>query len=301
MILNPYIRKQDGFPIVGPDLARMWNCIVFSSSAPFTVSAMDGKKNWNGTVEYKNSDADWAVWDSTVTLNAPEGYLALRGIANTGFAKKTDKTFVIQGENVRCDGNIQTLLDYAAVAAGTASTAGRYAFYGMFYSCTALISAPELPATTLGEDCYENMFYNCKSLLYPPALPATTLAERCYANMFRECHSLKTVPALPATTLAEDCYASMFRNCLSLKTVPMLPALTLPEWCYSDMFYNCQALKLSITQSSEYPYAYRIPTAGTGTSQSTSLCDMFDSTGGTFMGTPDINTTYYTALPPVTA
>ena len=43
------------------------------------------------------------------------------------------------------------------------------------------------------------------------------------------------------------------------------------------------------------PVKYRIPTIGTGTSGSSSLSDMFKNTGGTFIGTPTINTTYYTS------
>ena len=59
------------------------------------------------------------------------------------------------------------------------------------------------------------------------------------------------------------------------------------------MFYGCAALKLSSTQTDEYTIKYRIPTSGTGTSAPDALTDMFTSTGGTFTGTPEINTTYY--------
>lgn len=34
----------------------------------------------------------------------------------------------------------------------------------MFYGCTALASAPALPATTLSNYCYDSMFYRCTSL-----------------------------------------------------------------------------------------------------------------------------------------
>ena len=40
----------------------------------------------------------------------------------------------------------------------------------MFYGCTSLTTAPELPATTLVNGCYQSMFYNCSNLSYIKAL-----------------------------------------------------------------------------------------------------------------------------------
>jgi hypothetical protein len=34
----------------------------------------------------------------------------------------------------------------------------------MFYKCSSLTTAPELPATTLAGSCYVYMFYGCRSL-----------------------------------------------------------------------------------------------------------------------------------------
>ena len=59
------------------------------------------------------------------------------------------------------------------------------------------------------------------------------------------------------------------------------------------MFQGCTSLKLSTTQTGEYTQEYRIPSSGTGTTASNALTNMFVSTGGTFTGTPEINTTYY--------
>jgi hypothetical protein len=61
----------------------------------------------------------------------------------------------------------------------------------MFYGCTALTTAPALPATTLADECYTYMFHSCTSLTTAPALPATTLANRCYRYMFYGCTNLK--------------------------------------------------------------------------------------------------------------
>ena len=59
------------------------------------------------------------------------------------------------------------------------------------------------------------------------------------------------------------------------------------------MFSGCTSLKLSSTKTGEYTQEYRIPSSGTGTTATDALTDMFTSTGGTFTGTPAINTTYY--------
>ena len=184
-----------------------------------------------------------------------------------------------------------TALTQAPALPATTLAPGCYA--DMFYGCTSLTQAPALPATTLADYCYYDMFYGCASLTQAPALPATTLADDCYENMFYGCTSLTQAPALPATTLAEYCYYDMFQGCTSLTQAPALPATTLSNYCYRNMFYDCTSLKLSSTQTGEYTQEYRIPMTGTGTSTTDALTDMFTNTGGTFTGTPEINTTYY--------
>ena len=150
----------------------------------------------------------------------------------------------------------------------------------------------------LATNCYNSMFYNCRSLVTAPALPATTLANYCYNSMFYNCRSLVTAPALPATTLATSCYNNVFRNCTKLTTAPALPATTLAPSCYDSMFRDCTSLKLSTILTGIYDTAYRIPTTGTGTTAEDALSNMFTETGGTFKGTPEINTTYYTENTP---
>ena len=124
-----------------------------------------------------------------------------------------------------------------------ATTLMTHCYWGMFWGCTNLTTAPELPATTLANQCYAAMFNGCTSLTTAPSvLPATTLTERCYEWMFEGCTSLTTAPELPATALAERCYGEMFYGCTSLTTAPVLPATTLATWCYYCMFGNCTSL-----------------------------------------------------------
>ena len=174
-----------------------------------------------------------------------------------------------------------------------ATTLANHCYFYMFDGCTSLTAAPSLPATTLASLCYCGMFYGCTSLTAAPSLPATTLASTCYSFMFSGCTSLTAAPSLPATTLADYCYNSMFQDCTSLTAAPSLPATTLASSCYNTMFYGCKKIKVSSVSSGTYTKAYRIPKAGAGTMATRALRNMFSNTGGTFKGTPEINTTYY--------
>ena len=131
-------------------------------------------------------------------------------------------------------------------------------YNGMFYDCSALTTAPELPATTLADGCYKYMFQGCTSLTQAPELPATTLASNCYNSMFSDCTGLTVAPELTATTLADYCYNNMFSNCTSLTTAPELAATILSSNCYNGMLRYCTSLteapKLPATALADYCY-----------------------------------------------
>lgn len=176
-----------------------------------------------------------------------------------------------------------------------ATTLARGCYSYMFYHAINLQVAPELPATTLAPFCYNNMFNSCSNLKSAPSeLPATKMEQYCYFCMFQNCTSLEELSfKLPATTLANYCYSTMFGNCSLLKTIPELPATVLTAYCYQSMFNGCTKIALATTETGVYTQVYRIPASGTGTTASSALLYMFTSTGGTFTGTPTINTTYY--------
>ena len=299
--------------------------LSFIGNGEFTLKTANTTKNWDGTLEYSTDKSTWNTWDGT-EISSSGSKLYLRGIGNTKISVESteDYRFVFTGTDalkIACKGNIENLLDYNTVTTGNhptmayscyaamfwgctsltsapelpATTLAERCYAGMFNGCTSLTTAPELPATNLAELCYNGMFYGCTSLTTAPILPATTLAGNCYTSMFNGCTLLTTVPELPATTLAFGCYADMFNGCTSLTTVPELSATTLAEVCYYDMFNGCTKIKLSTTQTGEYQTTYRIPTSGTGATATNALTNMFTSTGGTFTGTPEINTTYYTS------
>ena len=225
--------------------------LSFSSPNSFTLAAETATKYWAGTLEYFASDRTWTTWDGTTPLslvNSNDEYvLYLRGTGNTALSyhDETEDIYTgwaINGTDVRCNGNIETLLDYATVETGQHPAMANFCFSSLFSGCAALTQAPSLPATTLAVGCYSGMFAYCAALTQAPALPATTLVAGCYDEMFVGCTSLTQAPALPATTLAEQCYFLMFQNCTGLIKAPVLPATTLVVGCYGGMFYGCTSL-----------------------------------------------------------
>ena len=304
------------------------DCLTFSSAEAFTIATKNARKNWDGALYYSTDTTTWSEWDGTTAISS-EGHdgeqrIYMRGSGNskiTGYHLTAGTRWTLTGSDIACYGNIENLLDYETVANGEHPTMAKYCYYYMFSNCTSLVSAPELPATTLtnaycyqymfsnctslvsapelpattlSDSCYNYMFHGCTSLVNAPKLPATTLTNSCYNGMFGGCTSLATAPELPATTLAKICYKAMFSDCTSLTSVPELPSTVLAEKCYWSMFEGCTNIMLSTTQTGEYTTEYRIPTSGTGATATDALLDMFTDTGGTFTGTPTINTTYYT-------
>ena len=256
-----YLRKGEVHTV--PQLSYL----MFTSPESFTLSVHNATKNWDGVLEFSTDTTNWAEWNGATTLSSVNNKLYLRGINNTKITGIYDYRWALTGSNISCDGNIENLLNYQTVLNGQHPTMSASCYESMFHSCTSLITAPELPATTLVNSCYNDMFYNCTSLT--------------------------TIPELPATTLAELCYHGMFTNCTSLITVPKLPATKLVDNCYEHMFWGCSKIKLSATKTGTYNQEYRIPASGSGIDAYATLADMFTSTGGTFAGTPEINTTYY--------
>ena len=324
-----YVKTEQGYIdipsfVLSPFKPAGKSYLTFSSISSFTLAVKNRIKNWDGTLEYFTSDKTWTTWDGTTTLsavyNGGEHVLYLRGTGNTVITGGyIDRKWVLTGDDIACVGNIESLLDYTIVASGGHPTLVAYCYSHMFQGCTSLIQAPLLSSTTLASDCYSYMFQGCSSLTQAPSLPATKLSgncykymfqgctsltqapslpamrlmSNCYSHMFQGCSSLTQAPSLPATTLGDSCYSYMFQGCTSLTQLPSLPATTLEPFCYKQMFEGCTSLKLSSTQTDKYTQEYRVPSSGNGTTATDALTNMFTSTGGTFTGTPSINTTYY--------
>ncbi len=239
----------------------------------------------------KNTWTSYTIGD-TITLTNAWDKVYFRNTHNTWAFSRNDTTyyyFVMSG-SISASGDITTLL----YSESTTTLTTNYTFFNLFNHCSALTTAPELPATTLVSYCYENMFSHCTWLITAPSLPATTLVNSCYVAMFYNCTALTTAPSLPATTLAINCYAYMFDGCTSLNTLPQLPATTLSNRCYEGMFNGCTNINLYNQYDVTHPNEYRIPTSWTGTVGTNSMEDMLRWTWGN-VTTPSINTTYYTS------
>ncbi|MGI5870379.1 MAG: leucine-rich repeat protein, partial [Kiritimatiellia bacterium] len=221
--------------------------LTFSGANAFTITP--SAVSWNGDLFYSTNTTDWIAFDrdgATAALDSGSGdyRLHFRGAGNTLVTGGNLAYWTINAApaSVDCSGNIETLLDYATVEADGHPAMIANCFANLFKDCTALASAPELPATNLIDNCYVGMFRGCTGLTNAPALPATTLPGGCYQEMFRDCTSLVQAPALPAMTLPSSCYKGMFTNCTALATAPELPATTLGATCYQYMFAGCTSL-----------------------------------------------------------
>ena len=204
---------------------------VGSAPAVTLVKSFDGV-NWEayavGEVIDLPSTGDF------VYLAAGESGNESFGLGQTSYHK-----FVINGL-VAASGDLTSLRRFDLEQTTLASSC----YHAMFYGCTGLTSAPELPATTLATNCYRNMFDGCTGLTSAPELPATTLASNCYQYMFSGCTGLTSAPELPATTLAVSCYGYMFEGCTGLMSAPELPATKLGRNSYIRMFEGCTNLSL---------------------------------------------------------
>lgn len=192
---------------------------------------------------YKSTDGtNFTSWDgSAVTLSNVGDKLYVYGNNQTlvNIPNENYYTYFTMTGRIAASGDATYLFQNG----GLTTLPNDYAMTRLFYECTSLTTAPELPATTLTEYCYSNMFYGCTNLTTgPTSLPATTLQEYCYTSMFRGCTSLVTVPTIGATTLADESCQFMFYNCTSLTTAPTLSATTVGQSCYRSMFEGCTSL-----------------------------------------------------------
>ena len=197
-------------------------------------------------LEYSVNNGTWLKVKEAVQgvdFGGDLGSLRLRGICPNGTATSwaNYSTITFSDENVKvdCSGDIRTLIDYTAYDAVATENSS---FISLFQNCTALKSAPQLPAKALKESCYRQMFEGCTSLEQAPDLPATALKESCYQSMFTGCTALTKAPNLPATKLQNYCYYSMFSGCTSLTQAPTLSATEIGHSSCYHMFEGCKSL-----------------------------------------------------------
>ena len=198
----------------------------------------------NEYLEYSVNGGEWKKFDGVVSLSAVSfgggnGDLRLRAKVGQGNYKESDAgpmfKFGNESVEVKCTGDIRTLIDYENYYCANTSNAK---FMNFFNSMTNLKSAPDLPSMELASQCYCAMFKGCTGLTTAPKLPATTLASQCYREMFSGCTGLTTAPELPATTLVMLCYDKMFYDCSNLSKVTMLATNYSAQWCLDNWLDN---------------------------------------------------------------
>ena len=245
---------------------------TFDPNVPFCIENMGdapvevGLYNHSSTKQIRTNckisydSTHWQNYSLALAINPTDSLIGRITLANKGDRVyiKADLTTEPDANNythltvlnssvntkIRVRGNIASLNKCTNDAYKTDYlTADRACYIKMFMDCTALIQAPELPATTLGIMSYESMFWGCTALVQAPDLAATNLAYLCCGSMFQECTALTKAGLLPATKLSGYCYNQMFQGCTALTQAPSLPATTLADSCYSFMFYKCSNLK----------------------------------------------------------
>ena len=81
----------------------------------------------------------------------------------------------------------------------------------MFASCSNLVTVPNdllSHVTNLEPNCYFSMFYQCSKLTNAPDLPAETLVSQCYETMFAgtKVSSVKCLATNPSSETTNNPY-----------------------------------------------------------------------------------------------
>lgn len=223
--------------------------VTFTAAEAQTFK-MTTSGNYNiDKLEYSLDGNNWTAVekDKEVEFGGAKGSLRLRGKNPNGTASSSvynysTITFTHSDVKVACTGDIRTLLDWEYYKTVDTQNAR---FYNLFDHCTALTSAPELPAENLANYCYKSMFYGCSSLKVAPELPATELARNCYGGMFFNCENLTTAPVLSATALVDYCYDQMFNGCTKLSSITILAPSD--QISGTSFFYNSDSNWISET------------------------------------------------------
>lgn len=190
------------------------------------------------TLNYSINSDTQQTYEFNTSIELNDGDIITFEGENTKFSKDVNNyyQFVFGGAGtISGFGNIMSLLNYS-------DTCPSCCFQHLFYNCSKLITAPQLPASNLAANCYNSMFENCTSLTTPPVLQAISLVSACYEGMFRGCTALTSIPQLPSYSAAPQCYKNMFFGCTSLTSIPILPTINLANQCFNEMFAGCTGL-----------------------------------------------------------
>jgi len=220
--------------------------LKFSSPEAFTLTtAFPTVKPWDGTLETStDGGATWTEFSRGDSVQSgDDNTVLMRGSGNTKITGQV-AFFRFTGSDIRCSGNVESLLDYRTFEEGGHPQPANYALRSLFESCDNLVSGPDVSTVILTEGCLVQFYWGCTALTEFPVLRQKTFGRG---------------------------------SCIM-------------------MCSGCTSLKLSASRTGDYQIAYRVPESGMGIDGGSALSYMFGSTGGTFVGTPSMNTTYYTPV-----
>lgn len=257
------------------------SCVEFSADESFTMEAAGGTSRWDGKMFWSTNLMTWTEWNAANAIQSQlfEGKykVFIRGEGNTvatGNGTGSDNGAWHFSAPVTAKGILDTVLDWRKVLLGEPIAYGSETYTTLF--------AYKAASTAGIKDASELILRGANQLLM-------------YNVAFKYNQSLVNPPRLPTENLGTSCYRQMFQGCTSLEKIHKLPTLTIPETAYQGMYRECTKIKISTSQTGEYQNVYRVPYDGTGTAGTNATDNMFTSTGGTFTGTPTVNTTYYTS------
>jgi len=156
------------------------------------------------------STPSWTAYtlDTVIPLASVGDWVEFKNTSNVLSSLDNHYHFVLTGQ-IAASGNIMSMIAYGRLYNRT--------FLSLFAGNSALVAAPELPATRLDVGCYANMFAGT-SITTAPALPATEMANLCYGSMFESCPYLTSV-SIHANALKTTCCYYMCKNCSSINSV----------------------------------------------------------------------------------
>ena len=180
------------------------NYLTFTSQGTTTLKLNDYGGN-NPKLYYSTDKTDWTEWNHNDISFTDGNPLYICGDNASGFSFTSLKysTFSAEGDRFEVYGDVMSLIDKDKEFLDEIPCDA--CFTRLFYDCTTLQRAPELPATKLKPSCYNSMFYNCTDITQAPELDATTLASSCYSFMFAGCSSLNYVRCLATDISADNC------------------------------------------------------------------------------------------------
>ena len=228
----------------------------------------------NGTLEYSLDGVNWTSYDLTtkpsVNVN-PNSNIYLRG---TNFKNNKSGSVINFTKDYTVGGNFMSLSNYATMSSvttidsnnyiqyvfyqqthlvsaadlnfGNVTTIGTQGFYGVFQSCSYLITPPDFSnVTSIGSQGLNEVFKSCSSLITPPDFSSvTSIGDNGLYSAFSNCSSLTTGPDLSSvTSIGNNGLNNTFSNCSSLTTGPDLSNVTsIGTYCLYGAFQSCTKL-----------------------------------------------------------